>query len=86
MMKRGLLLFCMITLFGCAYGQNLLDDPRSFIKDPHFAKYQENMDYLEIRYLHKDITYAEYVEERNMLDETYAREVKERNDKIMSPE
>ena len=86
MIKKGLLLFCIAALIGCTYGQGYLDNPPSFIRDPHFAEYKEDRDDLEIQYLHKEITYAEYIKEKDEMDETYAREVQERNDKIISPE
>lgn len=86
MIKKVLLFICALALAGCTYGQDYLDDPRSFIRDPHFAEYKEERDELELQYLRKEITYVEYVKEKDELDETYEKEIQERNDKIMSPE
>lgn len=86
MMKKSLLLILVLTMLGCSYGQDYLENPDTFIRDPHFAEYQRRRDHLEKIYLHKDITYAQYVEQKNQIDETYAREVQERNNKIMSSE
>ena len=85
-MKKSLLLFCMIVLFGCTYGQDYLKNPSSFIRDPHFTEYKNKRDDLERSYLHKEITYAEYIEQKNKIDEQYSKEVQERNSKIASPE
>ncbi len=86
MVKKLLLLFVAIALIGCAYeGQELktyIKNPRWFIKDPHFANYKDKRNALESSYLNKELTYAEYVEEMNGLDETYAKEVQERDAKI----
>lgn len=82
-MKKALAVLCLLALFGCASGQNYLDEPEWFIKDPHFADYKNQRDDLEVQYLHKEITYAEYVEQKSKLDEKYDREVQERNSKVM---
>lgn len=84
MTKKLLFLVCMFALAGCSYGQNYLKNPETFIRDPHFADYKEKRDDVEREYLHKEITYAEYLEQKGELDETYDKEVQERADKIMS--
>ncbi len=84
-MKKGFIVLCAVMLFGCAYGQEYLENPRSFIRDPHFTKYKENRDDLERSYLHKEITYAEYIEQKDTLDDNYTKEVQKRN-KIISQE
>ena len=86
MIKKVLLFLCVVGLCGCTYGQNYLDDPGSFIRDPHFAAYQKKREDLELQYLRKEITYAEYVKEKDTLDQTYEKEIQERNKKIISPE
>ncbi|MBN1870203.1 MAG: hypothetical protein JW847_06500 [Candidatus Omnitrophica bacterium] len=86
MIKKSLLLSCALVLFGCTYGQNYLENPETLIQDPHFANYKENRDGLERQYLHKEITYAEYIEQRDHLDAKYDREVQERTNKIISQE
>ncbi len=85
-MKKIIILILAVILTGCAYeGKRLgeyFGDPRSFIKDPHFAEYKEKRNVLENQYLQKSISYAEYMEQMNKLDENYAREVQERDRKI----
>ncbi|MCK5259978.1 MAG: hypothetical protein KAJ70_02855 [Candidatus Omnitrophica bacterium] len=84
MIKKSLLLFCALVLFGCSYGQNYLENPEALIRDPHFADYKEKRDDLERQYLRKEITYVEYVEGKDVLDQKYDREVQERTDIISS--
>ena len=86
MIKKSLLLICAVMLCGCTYGQNYLENPEDILIDPHFARYQENRDDLERQYLHKEITYAEYIEQKNRLDSQYDKEVQERTEKIISDE
>jgi hypothetical protein len=86
MTKKFFLFLTVLALCGCSYGQDYLEDPGSLIRDPHFAAYQEKRDDLELRYLRKEITYAEYVEEKDALDQTYDKEIQERNEKIMPAE
>jgi hypothetical protein len=88
-MKKAVLLFFAAFLAGCSYaGEKKLDayliDPRTWVKDPHFAHYKEQRDTLESEYLQKNISYAEYLERRTGLDEQYAREVSGRNAIISS--
>ncbi len=88
-MKKAVLLFFVALLAGCSYaGQKKLDeylsDPKTWVKDPHFANYKEQRDALESEYLQKNISYAEYIERRTALDERYAKEVSERNEIISS--
>ena len=85
-MKKSLLLLCMFVLFGCSYGQDYLKNPTSFIRDPHFTEYKNTRDDLESSYLSKEITYAEYIEQKDKIDEKYSKEVQERNAKISSQE
>ena len=81
MKKRGIIVYLLfISLMGCQY----LEDPKSFFRDPHFTAYQEKRDALEREYLQKKISYDEYYNRRNELDEQYSKEVQEREDKIKS--
>jgi len=84
MFKKPLLMICMMMILGCTYGQDYLDDPQSFIRDPHFADYKDHLNDLESSYLNKEISYAQYIEQKQRLDYKYEREVKERNSKIIS--
>ncbi len=85
-MKKSLLLLCALVLFGCTYGQDYLKNPTSFIRDPHFTEYKNTRDDLESSYLSKEITYAEYIEQKDKIDEKYSKEVQERNSKISAQE
>jgi len=84
MIKKIFLLLFAVTILGCSYGQNYLENPESFIRDPHFGEYKKNRDELERSYLHKEITYAEYIRQRDKMDEVYAKEVQERDNIISS--
>jgi len=85
-MKKLPLMIMIALLAGCTYEgttlRDVFEDPRSLIKDSHFTDYKEKRDALESQYLSKEITYVEYVEKMNELDNKYSGEVKERNDKI----
>jgi len=87
-MKKILLILGMIILAGCSYSdtsfQDVVDDPALLLKDPHFANHQEQLDELESSYLRKEISYAQYLEEKKRLNNTYDREVKHRRDVIES--
>ena len=88
MKKNILYLLISIILGGCSVGQEkletYLEEPEYFIKDPHFAEYQDNLNALESEYLGKKITYVEYLGRKKELDEKYAKEVQEREE-IVSP-
>lgn len=78
-MKRlsGLILALFVT--GCSFG---VQDMGSLIKDPHYAQYQQSLDNLEHEYLQKQISYTEYQQKKKELEDTYAKEVKIREEKM----
>ena len=86
MMKKILMVICALMLSGCAYGKGYLENPESFIRDPHFTEYKNKRDALESTYLRREITYAEYIEQRDKLDNKYDQEVQERTSVIMPDE
>ncbi|OGX37099.1 MAG: hypothetical protein A3C36_01060 [Omnitrophica WOR_2 bacterium RIFCSPHIGHO2_02_FULL_52_10] len=86
MMNKILVLMCALMLSGCAYGRDYLENPEKFIRDPHFTEYKNKRDALESSYLRKEITYAEYIEQRDRLDDKYDQEVQKRTSVIMSNE
>jgi hypothetical protein len=85
-MKKWMLLVLACAVVGCSYqGKTFgeyLNDPQSLIKDPHFTAYKDKREQLESDYLNKKITYADYVAAVKELDNNYAREVQQRNEKI----
>ncbi|MCA9405243.1 MAG: hypothetical protein KC684_01805 [Candidatus Omnitrophica bacterium] len=82
-MKNILVLLLGISLVGCAYeGRTLTDymeEPQTILRDPHFTAYKEKRDVLERKYLNEEITYAEYMEGLEALDNQYDKEVAQRN-------
>ena len=87
-MQKKMILLCLVcVLAGCTYAgerdlEDYVNDPKTWITDPHFANYEKDRDALERQYLQRDISYAEYLEKQKALDEKYAQEVQERNEKI----
>jgi len=86
MLQKTIILVLLINLAGCAYkGRNLeeyVDYPETILKDPHFVNYREKKDSLERMYLRKEISYEQYLRQKNELDTKYSREVEERESKI----
>ena len=81
-MKKVIFLFCAVVLAGCS--SNYLENPQYFVQDPHFESYQTKKDAIEKQYLDKKITYADYLEQVKALDETYSKEVKERESVVIT--
>lgn len=78
-MKKILIVVFMFLFFGCTK-----EELKTFVKDPHYAKSQEELDALEKSYLNKEISYAVYLERKNELEGNYDNEVKERENIIHS--
>ena len=89
-MNKWLVVLLPILVIGCAYEgkslQSYIDNPGSIVEDPHFADYQEHRDSLESRYLSKEITYAEYKQELEVLDRKYDKEVEQREAVVLPTE
>lgn len=81
-MKKGFILLLFMCIVGCSNGgadfANYLENPRELIRDPHYSQYKADRDALESQYLHKEITYAEYMEQVRIIDDNYTKEVDER--------
>ena len=78
-MKKYLFIVAVFILVGCETEQI-----KSFVRDPHYAQYQEKLDDLEQTYLKKEISYAQYLEQKKEIDDNYSKEVQEREDIIHS--
>jgi hypothetical protein len=67
-------------LVGCSYTvDDIVEHPGTILKDPHYGEYKRKSDALEKQYLDKKISYADYQKKKRELDETYDKEVRERN-------
>ncbi|MCD4779149.1 MAG: hypothetical protein K8S27_01165 [Candidatus Omnitrophica bacterium] len=79
-MKKGaiLIFLLLVSTPGCQY----LENPRTLIRDPHFAEYKKQRDELEREYLRKEIMYDDYILRRDELDNIYSKEVQERQEKM----
>ena len=78
-----IVIFLSFILTGCAEKiRGYLDDPGTLLQDPYFMEYQQGLDNLESQYLRKEITYAEYLERKNRIDEKYAKDVLERQNVV----
>jgi len=87
-MKKITVLFTALILVGCTYtGQPVseyFEDPTNILRDPHYTDYQKQKDDLERKYLYKEINYAEYIEQKQAVDDKYSGEVQSRRDIIES--
>jgi len=78
-MKKASFALLIFLLAGCTYGTEQI---KTLVADPHYAKYQEKLNHLEKSYLDTNITYSEYLEKKQQLEDDYTKEVKEREDII----
>jgi uncharacterized lipoprotein YmbA len=80
--KIWMVILAAAVLAGCQAGQEKLqtyaDDPGYLLRDPHFAGYEQKLREVERRYLAREITYAEYLEQKQELDAGYSGEVQKR--------
>ena len=90
-MKNRLIVLILVFLAGgCASTteriESIVDDPGTILQDPGFANYQQKLDDLEKQYLQKKITYAEYLEQKNKIEEDYAKEVQKQKNSLENPQ
>ena len=82
-MKQCLLITALlICVVGCQYSgpglKGYLDDPSTILEDPLSVQHQDQLDDLESSYLKKEISYAEYIEQKQRLENDFVRDVRKR--------
>jgi len=78
MKKMLLVVFCGV-LVGCSYGmRDYIDNPSTLLRDPLTYAHRQELNELERAYLRKEMTYAEYLEQKKQLEEDYDRKVQNR--------
>ena len=89
-MKNILVVLLSFLVVGCAETtqriESIVDDPGTIFQDPGFANYEQKLNALEKRYLQKEITYAEYLEQKNQIEENYDREIKKQKTAMDDPQ
>ncbi len=81
MFRKFFMAFVLITLIGCHY---FPDDFERLMRDPHYTRYQQQLNELESSYLKGSLSYADYLEKKKQIDDTYTQEVQER-EQIIHP-
>ena len=80
-----IMVFCFILfIVGCTYEgtriSTYVNKPRTLLQDPLSVNHQQALDDLENSYLHKEITYAEYVKQKQQLEDDYQGKVQARTE------
>lgn len=78
-MKRFIVV-CAAAVLLC--GCSAHDKVRNIIRDQEFADYQKELDNLEKDYLHKRMSYADYLEKKQQVEENYEQQISSRRDAI----
>ena len=85
-MRITAVLLYLFFLSGCAERiESIVDDPGTILQDPGFAGYQQRLDALESQYLRKEMTYAEYLERKKAIDESYEQEIRKQKETLENP-
>lgn len=79
-MKCFILASAIMFAAGCA----TVDPMDDIIRDKQFHEYKSDLDQLESQYLQKQITYAEYLDKKKIVEETYQKEIDDRRQSIQS--
>lgn len=79
-MKKFIFCFCLVFVLGCAVQGPI----KNIITDQQFAGYKAELEQLEKDYLHKKITYAQYLQEKKRVEEGYQKKIDARRDLIQN--
>ena len=78
-MKNSIVILTFLIFIGCSYDmQTYVDEPRTLLVDPLTVENTKALDALEDAYLKKKISYEEYLKQKAILEEDYARDVQKR--------
>ncbi len=83
-MKKLFLCIGAIVLLGCG-SQKIkayIDDPKTLLADPLTVDLKANMAELERSYAKGEITYADYLEKKKILEDDYTKQVNKRTNWI----
>ncbi len=81
-MKRWVIVFGLVAMAGCSQLEGYVENPPSMLRDPHFAQYQEKQENLEKAFLHKEMSYSDYLQKKKQLEDQYTKEIEQRRDLI----
>ncbi len=85
-MRRFFLILGCVVLASCQYGSDplktVMDDPITILEDPLTVEHKQAMADLERAYVKKEITYAEYLEQKQELEDDYTKAVQQRENWI----
>ena len=83
-MKNGVLILVCLAIAGCTYADDkidgYLDDPKTLLEDPLTVDHERQLSELESRYLAQKITYAQYLEQKQQLQNGYIKDVRKREE------
>jgi len=81
-MKKEMILFFVMGLFGCASGQFDIRDHLNgpgILQDSLYRDYQQQEDAWESRYLSGEISYADYLHKKGEIENEYQKEADKRD-------
>lgn len=79
-MKFFLISMSFLFVFGCSMQTPL----KNIIRDRQFSEYRSTLEQLETDYLQKKISYAQYLEQKNRVEENYQQKIDSRRHLIQN--
>jgi hypothetical protein len=79
-MKYFLICVGFLFVVGCGAQMPL----KNMVRDQQFGKYQAALEQLESDYLQKKISYAQYLEQKNRVEEDYQQKIDSRRNLIQN--
>lgn len=82
-MTRRLFIIQLAAILLCGVScadkiEKYLDDPKTLLEDPVSVNHQQALDDLERSYLRKEMTYAEYLQQKKQIEDAYTLQVEKR--------
>lgn len=81
---KNIIILLIVVCFagGCSHGKSrvglMIENPPKILRDPLYTDYNARVEELERLYLNQEISYAEYMKKKGVLEDQYSQEADRR--------
>ena len=83
---KKIIIFLAVLLVGCSYSkETYLSEPKTILADPLTVQYKKDLADLESAYLQKRVSYVDYLQKKEQIEDNYTAQVEKREGRQDQP-